>query len=151
MEAIRSQKTLLIILVVVAAAIYAVNSGNPSDTWVEINNFELNYQPNRIKVDVKVENNSDETKVFEAFSVHCTNKENRDVTFKVLNNQTESDIPAQHHTPLSLAANATTNISLIAEKNVFYRSPSDCYMAAVSWKIHGDKNYYGEAVSVTQK
>lgn len=148
MEALRSQKKLVIFLVFLVAATFFSIKGKSKDTWVEIKDFQLNYQPDRIKVDVSVQNNSDKPKVFDAFSLHCTGLDNRDVTFKVLNNQITSDLPVQHRTPIRLDANSSADITLIAEKNEFYRSPSDCQKAAISWKIHGGKNYYGKAISV---
>lgn len=148
MQGLRSQKSLIIVLIALISIIYYTNSGNSHDTWAEIKNFQVNYQPGLIKADVHLQNKSRKTQVFEAFSLHCTNANNRDVTFKIINNEVGVSQADIKRIPIKLEANSSLDMSLIAEINEFYRSEDDCYTAAISWKIKNGSNYYGESILV---
>lgn len=148
MAGFRTPKTLFVILAVLVAALYTINVSNSNPSNIEILSYDLNYQPDRIKVDVELQNNSDKEAIFEAISLHCSDAEQKDVTFKVLNNGGDDAIKAADTTPIRLAAKQTYKLTLIAEKNSFYKSAASCQRIAASWKIKNERNYYGSAIQV---
>ena len=148
MDGVRSPKILFIVLALLLLGLYSMNTGRNAPSNVEILSYDLNYQPDRIKVEVEVQNNSDHELVFEAFSLHCSDVQQQDVSFKVLNNSGDDAIPSANTAPLRLAAGERYKMDLIAEKNEFYRSGESCKTIASSWKISNERNYYGTPVTV---
>ncbi|NIP41552.1 MAG: hypothetical protein GWN00_05310, partial [Aliifodinibius sp.] len=109
--------------------------------------YDFNEQPGHITVDVRIGNRSMQPTTFSAFSLHCSDMDDNVITFKVLNNDANAsgDLTTM---PLTVAAENTTNITLLAEKNTSYTSPADCQKMLVSWKVKNGKNQTGTPLTI---